>query len=527
MFTFTAVSLNIFLIFFPFILSGILCFLSEIKEFHKLLNLSFRFYVVFVIGIIVLYNINGFYVAADFTWCFFQFHLDNLGIVFLTLNVLLFSLCIYILEDLKYTDVQFRFYVHLLLIIIGLLNIVFCCADILTFFIAFEIVLIPIVLMISNWGSVNRIQANNYLIFYTAVGAVPIIIAIVYIWNSSLVNSGLFSEAISIFWSVTSNTSSISGLSFSHLSTVNWEWQEEIWLWLAFFFAFAIKTPIVPFHIWLPKAHVDAPTVGSVVLAGLLLKVGLFGFLRLLFPVFPHAIEFFAPYVAAFATVGVVYASFVTLRQIDLKRIIAYSSVAHINIALVSLCSLNKAGILSSIFLILSHGIVSSALFFLIGFLYHRFHQRLTPYYGGLATLMPYFTIFLFYFSLANIAFPLTVGFIGEFWCLTGIISTSFILGFVNSISILLTTVYSIIIFGRISFGLLSPKLVQVCASIISDTGRNKLSDLKKFVGFNFDLKTFEFKILLVLVSLSFYFGVFPDTLLRTIVPFVEEIALI
>lgn len=210
---------------------------------------------------------------------------------------------------------------------------------------------------------------------------------------------------------------------------------------------------MVPVHIWLPKAHVDAPTVGSVILAGLLLKVGLFGVFRVLLPLFPLATLFFAPYVVAFAAIGVLYASLVTLCQVDMKRIIAYSSVAHMNLALVSLFTLTPVGFSAAIFLILSHGLISSALFFLVGFLYNRFHQRSVNYYGDIATIMPQFTIFLFLFSLANMAFPGTAGFIGEFCCLLAIMYSNHFLGAVVGLSMLVTTVYSMLLFGRICLG--------------------------------------------------------------------------
>ena len=214
---------------------------------------------------------------------------------------------------------------------------------------------------------------------------------------------------------------------------------------------------MVPVHIWLPKAHVDAPTVGSVILAGLLLKVGLVGFIRILYLLFPVATKFFAPYVAAIATVGVIYASLITLRQIDMKRIIAYSSVAHMNMAMVSLCSLNPMGVYSSIYLMLSHGLIASGLFFLVGFLYNRFHVRSVYYYGGLATIMPVFGFFFFLFTLANMAFPLTSGFIGEFLLLLGISMNNFYIAFLNAFSMLLTTVYSVLLFGRVFLGELKP----------------------------------------------------------------------
>ena len=314
------------------------------------------------------------------SFIYFSFRLDIFGILFCSLNFLLICICIRLIVPISEYEPQIKLYLISLLMIFILLNMVFLAADIFTFFIAFECILIPMVLIISLWGSPNRRQANNYLIFYTSIGAVPMLFGVVYLWNQV----GL-----------------LSFISFKSLAICRFSWNEQIWLWVAFFIAFAIKTPMVPFHIWLPKAHVDAPTTGSVILAGLLLKIGLFGFVRLLLPVFPVATEYFSPYVAICATIGVIYASLITIRQIDAKRIVAYSSIAHINMALVSLCSLNKLGIMASIFLILSHGLISSALFFLIGFLYHRFHQRVVTYFGGLAILIPIFTIFFFFFFVS------------------------------------------------------------------------------------------------------------------------------
>jgi NADH-quinone oxidoreductase subunit M len=296
---------------------------------------------------------------------------------------------------------------------------------------------------------------------------------------------------------------------------------------LAFFFAFAVKTPMVPVHIWLPKAHVDAPTVGSVILAGLLLKVGLIGFIRVLLPVFPEATHFFAPYVAALATVGVLYASLITLRQIDMKRIIAYSSVAHMNMAVVSLCSLNPIGLYSSIYLMLSHGLIASGLFFLVGFLYNRFHVRTVAYFGGLAVIMPVMTIMFFFFSLANMAFPFTSGFIGEFLLLLGIASTNFFLGFLNALSMLLTTVYTLLLFGRVFLGELKPQfqaLVQQLLYITPQLAVMLNKTLHKAPVFYlqrfsiYDLYYYEFIIVGVLWFGIVLWGIYPQMLLALLV---------
>jgi len=305
----------------------------------------------------------------------FLFYIDVLGILFMGLSLFLIFLCIFFLWPTMELEKNLVFYISQLIILLTQLQMTFTAVNLLTFFVAFESLLIPMIIMIAIWGSPNRRQANNYLVFYTMVSAVPLLLALIYIQQ----------QYHTLNLSVLINVSS-------------WSWSEQFWLWLAFFFAFAVKTPMVPVHIWLPKAHVDAPTVGSVILAGLLLKVGLIGFIRVLFPVFPEATHFFAPYVASLATVGVLYASFITLRQIDMKRIIAYSSVAHMNMAVVSLCSLNSIGLYSSIYLMLSHGLIASGLFFLVGFLYNRFHVRTVSYFGGLAVIMPVMTIMFFFF---------------------------------------------------------------------------------------------------------------------------------
>lgn len=381
----------------------------------------------------------------------FVFYIDVLGVLFMGLSGLLIFLCIFFLWPTMELEKNLVLYVSQLILLLPQLQITFTAVNLLTFFVAFESLLIPMIIMIAIWGSPNRRQANNYLVFYTMVSAVPLLLALIYIQQQY-------------------NTLNLSVL----INVVSWTWSEQFWLWLAFFLAFAVKTPMVPVHIWLPKAHVDAPTVGSVILAGLLLKVGLIGFIRVLLPVFPEATHFFAPYVAALATVGVLYASLITLRQIDMKRIIAYSSVAHMNMAVVSLCSLNPIGLYSSIYLMLSHGLIASGLFFLVGFLYNRFHVRTVAYFGGLAVIMPVMTIMFFFFSLANMAFPFTSGFIGEFLLLLGISSTNFFLGFLNALSMLLTTVYTLLLFGRVFLGELKPQFQALVQQLLYTPGEFK-----------------------------------------------------
>jgi proton-translocating NADH-quinone oxidoreductase chain M len=375
----------------------------------------------------------------------FTFICDDLSLIFMWLSYLLVCLCVYFLWSTMRNDKNFTLYISQLILLLVQLQLTFTALDIFTFFLAFESLLIPMIIMIALWGSKNNRQANNYLIFYTMVSAIPMLLSILYL------------KAYSFDTSIFVLQESLNALSLF----------EKVVIWLSFFFAFAVKTPMVPVHIWLPKTHVDAPTVGSVILAGVLLKVGLIGILRFLFPLFPVLSHFFAPYVTAIATIGVIYASLITLRQIDAKRIIAYSSVAHMNMAMVSLFSFNVVGLYSTIYLMLSHGLIASGLFFLVGFLYNRFHVRSIYYYSGLATCMPVAAIYFFLFTLANMAFPLTSGFIGEFLLLLGITLNNFYLGVLNSLSMLLTTVYSVLLFGRIFLGELKPWLEQMALNYI------------------------------------------------------------
>ena len=416
---------------------------------------------------------------------------DSLGMLFMGLTFLLLSLCIFFLFPLFELEKNIHIYLLQLLILFPQLQITFTTNNLLTFFVAFESLLIPMILLITLFGSPNRRQANNYLVFYTMVSAIPMLLAIIYIQQKT--HTLNLQELIML--------------------TETWTWSEQVWLWLAFFVAFAVKTPMVPVHIWLPKAHVDAPTVGSVILAGLLLKIGLVGFIRFLLPIFPQATHFFSPYIAVLATVGVIYSSLITLRQVDMKRIIAYSSVAHMNMALVSLCSLNPLGLYSSIYLMLSHGLIAGGLFFLVGFLYNRFHVRSVFYFGGLATMMPMMTLIFFFFSLANMAFPFTSGFIGEFLILLGITSTNYWLGFINASSMLLTTAYTLLLFGRVFLGQVKPTF----QNLMMNKQKNQISFWSQ--GFStYDLYYYEFLIMSILLILIVLLGCYPQLLLNLLI---------
>jgi proton-translocating NADH-quinone oxidoreductase chain M len=220
-----------------------------------------------------------------------------------------------------------------------------------------------------------------------------------------------------------------------------------------FFLSFAVKIPLIPFHIWLPEAHVEAPTVGSVILAGVLLKLGIYGLVRFSFVLYPYANVYFSPFVYMISVISIIYSSLTTLRQIDLKRIIAYSSIAHMNFSLLGIFSNTLQGLVGGLILSLSHGFVASALFLCIGILYDRYHTRLLKYYSGLAIVMPVFSVIFLFFSLSNLGLPGTSSFIGEFLIVVGSFAQNYLVSFLGTFGILLGSLYSIWLYNRICFG--------------------------------------------------------------------------
>jgi proton-translocating NADH-quinone oxidoreductase chain M len=256
--------------------------------------------------------------------------------------------------------------------------------------------------------------------------------------------------------------------SYAHTTDINvlyktqFPFNRQLILWLCFFFAFAVKVPMFPFHIWLPEAHVEAPTIGSVILAGVLLKMGSYGMFRFIIPLFSEATYFFVPLVFTLCLLGIVYTCLTTIRQIDLKKIIAYSSVSHMSFVLLGLFSTNALGVIGSLFLMLSHGIISSGLFFCIGCLYDRYKTRILRYYSGLVNVMPLFAVILFILTLGNISFPGTSGFIGEFMILIGLYGDNSFAAFISTLSIILTAIYSIWLYNRLVFGSLQVKYFNI-----------------------------------------------------------------
>lgn len=346
--------------------------------------------------------------------------------------------------------------------------------DLVTFYIFFEAVLIPMFLLIGLWGSRSRkIKASFYFFIYTLIGSIFMLFVILVIYFET----GTTSIILLKNYIFDLNTAKI--------------------MWFGFYLAFSTKIPMFPFHIWLPEAHVEAPTTGSVILASLLLKLGGYGFIRISLGLLPKLSVFFTPGVYMIGLMSLVYATLTTIRQIDLKKIIAYSSIVHMNLIMLGIFSMSTVGLQAAIFLMLAHGIASSALFFLIGFLYDRYKTRQLKYYGGLAQTLPLYSIFFFFFSFTNISFPGTMNFAGEILIFYGLLQQNFIVTVFAIMGIMLSAVYSIWLVNRIIFSNL--KVIYI----------NKFSDL----SIN------EFVILLPLAVYIIIFGVYPTFILDYLYP--------
>jgi proton-translocating NADH-quinone oxidoreductase chain M len=353
---------------------------------------------------------------------------DGISLFFVILTTLLVPLCL--LASWNSVKIYVKEYMIAFLVMESLLVIVFCILDLLLFYVFFESVLIPMFLIVGVWGSRERkIRAAYMLFLYTLIGSVLMLLAIL------------------LMYSIAGTTD------YQVLLTTPFNESLQKLLWIAFFASFAVKVPMVPVHIWLPEAHVEAPTAGSVILAGVLLKLGSYGLIRFSLPLFPSATVFFTPLVYTMAAIAVVYTSLTAIRQTDIKRIIAYASVAHMNVILIGMFAMNAQGLEGAMIQQLAHGFVASALFLCVGVLYDRHHTRLVKYYGGMAHTMPVFvTVFLF-FTMGNIAMPLTAGFVGEFLILVGAFQANTTIAVLGATGMVLGGGYSLWLFNRIAYG--------------------------------------------------------------------------
>ena len=348
---------------------------------------------------------------------------------------------------------------------------VLCSLDLDVFYLFFEAGLIPMFLIIGIWGGSRRVYSAFKFFLYTLLGSVLMLVAI-----------------ISIYW--------ISGTTdVTQLYEIGIDKKYQNLLWLAFFSSFAVKTPMWPVHTWLPDAHVEAPTAGSVLLAAILLKMAGYGFIRFSLGLFPIASETFTPLIYTLSVIAIIFTSLIALMQEDMKKLIAYSSVAHMGFVTIGIFAVNQQSIEGSIIQMISHGLVSAALFLCVGVVYDRMHSRLINTYGGIVSIVPKYSVLFMLFTLAALGLPGTSGFIGEFLILMGVFMDNFLVAVIASLGVILGAAYMLWLYKRVIFG----KLIN-----------KELKTMK-------DLNKTEYLILISLAIPILFFGFYPDHLINTI----------
>ncbi len=404
---------------------------------------------------------------------------DGISVLFILLSTLLTPICI--LASWESVQSRVREYMVAFLILETMMVGMFSALDFMLFYIFFEAVLIPMFLIIGIWGGARRVYASYKFFLYTLLGSVLMLLAIIALWYQA-------------------GTTNI-----AELSEFDIPFNMQVWLFLAFFASFAVKVPMWPVHTWLPDAHVEAPTAGSVILAGVLLKMGAYGFLRFSLPLLPDASQYFAPFIYVLSIVAVVYTSLVALAQTDMKKLIAYSSVAHMGIVTLGIFTFNQQGIEGALFTMLSHGVVSGALFLCVGVLYDRVHTREIARYGGVAKIMPAYALIFMLFTMASVALPGTAGFPGEFLVIIGAWAVNPWVAFGAALGMILGAAYMLTLYRRVAFG-----------RIIRD-------DLKSLL----DLSPREYAIFAPLIALTLWMGIYPQSFLSffsvTVAELVQE----
>ena len=373
---------------------------------------------------------------SDFNF-YYHIGIDGISLFMVILSTFLTPLCI--LASWESVKKRVKEYMLAFLFLETVMIGMFASVDILLFYIFFEAVLIPMYLIIGIWGGQRRIYASFKFFLYTLLGSVLMLIAIVVIYKLT-------------------NSMNISELQGNYFST-----NIQMYLWLAFFASFAVKIPMWPFHTWLPDAHVEAPTAGSVILAGVLLKMGGYGFIRFSLGMLPEASEFFAPLIMTLSIVAVIYTSLVAIAQTDIKKLIAYSSVAHMGLVTIGIFIVNSQGLEGAMIQMISHGVVSGALFLCVGVIYDRMHTRDIKFYGGLVNRMPIYATVFMIFMLGSVGLPGTSGFVGEFLIIVGAFKYSSIVVIGAASGIIFSAVYMLYLYKRIIFGeIVNNKLINI-----------------------------------------------------------------
>ena len=400
-----------------------------------------------------------------------SYHLgvDGISMLFVILSTFLTPLCV--LASWEAIQTRVKEYMIAFLLLETFMVGMFCALDFVLFYIFFEGVLIPMFLIIGVWGGANRVYAAFKFFLYTLTGSVLMLVAIMVIYFDA--------ETTDIV----------------EIVKIGFDPDVQIWLWLAFFASFAVKVPMWPVHTWLPDAHVEAPTAGSVILAGVLLKMGAYGFLRFSLPMLPVASDFFAPLIFTLSVIAIVYTSLVALAQEDMKKLIAYSSVAHMGFVTIGIFTVRTQGVEGAIVQMLSHGVISAALFLCVGVVYDRLHSREIARYGGLVHRMPVYAAVFMVFMLGSVGLPGTSGFVGEFLVLVGAFQVNTWLALLAATGIVLGAAYMLYLYRRVIFGALTKE------------------DLKTMT----DLSRREIAVFAPLVAATLWMGIWPEPFLDVV----------
>ncbi|SFS06916.1 NADH-quinone oxidoreductase subunit M [Yoonia litorea] len=450
--------------------------------------------VTFVVSLFILGNFNpadtGFQMVEEREWLLglqYKMGVDGISILFVMLTTFLMPLVIASCWEVK---TRVKEYMIAFLILETLMLGVFLALDLVLFYLFFEAGLIPMFLIIGIWGGVNRIYASFKFFLYTFLGSVLMLVAMVAMFADAgttdiptLMNHSFGTESFSLL-----GVQIVGGM--------------QTLLWLAFFASFAVKMPMWPVHTWLPDAHVQAPTAGSVVLAAILLKMGGYGFLRFSLPMFPVGSEVMGPLVLTLSAIAIVYTSLVALVQEDMKKLIAYSSVAHMGYVTMGIFAVNQQGIDGAIFQMISHGFISGALFLCVGVIYDRMHTREIDAYGGLVNRMPAYALIFMFFTMANVGLPGTSGFVGEFLTLMGVFQVNTWIAVFATSGVILSAAYALWLYRRVVFG----DLIKESLKTITDMGRR------------------ERVIFAPLVAMTLLLGVYPALVLDIIGPSVSAL---
>jgi len=466
------------LIFLPLISSFFIFLSKETKNNNSAIYISlFSSFATFILSLFIWHSLD--LTSADFqfleekSWIndFIKFKLgvDGISILFIVLTTLITPICI--ISCINSVKVRVKEFLIAILILETFMIGVFCSLDLVVFYLFFEAGLIPMFLIIGVWGGPRRVYSAFKFFLFTLLGSVLMLVAI-----------------IAIYW-ITGTTD------VTEIYKIQIPKEYQNLLWLAFFSSFAVKMPMWPVHTWLPDAHVEAPTAGSVLLAAILLKMAGYGFLRFSLPMFPIASEYFTPLIYTLSIIAIIYTSLVALMQEDMKKLIAYSSVAHMGYVTLGIFTVTKQGIEGSIFQMISHGLISAALFLCVGVVYDRLHSRMISTYGGLVNYLPKYSFLFIVFALAGLGLPGTSGFLGEFLVLAGTFQKNYLVAMLATFGVVLGAAYMLWLTKRVVFG---------------STNNDEIKNLK-------DINNLEILMLVTLGTLVILFGFYPAPLMDTL----------